>query len=169
MSPSAKLDSRFSAASANAIPWLTAQQRLADAELAWLVSVRADGRPHTTPVVPAWHDGRAYFHTGEGEQKYLNLQTNEHVLVLVGDDRWDTGVDVVVEGTARRVADRAVLEAVAEVLTHRWDGRWRPRACETGFVDADGGGEPAAVFEVTPTKAFAHAKGDPFGQTRYRF
>ncbi len=25
------------------------------------------------------------------------------------------------------------------------------------------------VFEVTPSKAYGHAKGDPFGQTNYRF
>jgi hypothetical protein len=27
----------------------------------------------------------------------------------------------------------------------------------------------AQVFTVTPVKVFAHAKGDPFGATSYRF
>jgi hypothetical protein len=62
-----------------------------------------------------------------------------------------------------------VLEAVAEVLMRRWDGRWRVEVSDAGFVNPAGGGTPTPVFEVTPTKAFAHAKGDPFGQTTYRF
>jgi hypothetical protein len=28
---------------------------------------------------------------------------------------------------------------------------------------------PTSVFEVTPGKAYGHAKADPFSQTNYRF
>ena len=170
MTPTTKLDDRYSDNAATAISWPDAQERLAGAEMAWLVTVRPDGRPHTTPLVPVWHEGHAYFHTGETEQKYVNLQANPHVLVLVGDGRWDGGLDVALEGTARRVTDHALLQAVADRYAGRWDGRWTLTVRDGGFGNtADGEGFDSVLFEVTPTKAYAHAKGDPFGQTTYRF
>ena len=36
-------------------------------------------------------------------------------------------------------------------------------------ANASADGMRSLVFEVIPTRAFAHAKGDPFGQTTYRF
>lgn len=169
MTPTAKLDPRYSAETAEPVSWQDAQQRLAGAEVAWLVTVREDGRPHTTPVVPVWHEGRAYFHTGEGEQKFTNLLTNQHVLFLVGDSRWDGGVDVAVEGVARPVTDRAVIQTVADRYLSRWDGRWEVAIGDDGSVSPGRHDVRAVLFEVAPAKAFAHAKGDPFGQTTYRF
>lgn len=167
--PRAVLDQRYSDDAASPIDWPVAEERLAQAQLAWLVTVRADGRPHTTPVVPVWHDERAYFHTGREEQKHANLLANPYVLVLVGDDRWDGGLDVVLEGTARRVADADVLRAVAAAYAERWDGRWRLAVGGDALVNQANAGLHSIVFEVTPTRAYAHAKGDPFGQTGYRF
>jgi hypothetical protein len=131
--------------------------------------VREDGRPHTTPVVLVWHEGRAYFHTGETEQKHVNLRANPNVLVLAGDTRWDAGADVAVEGVARRVTDPAVLQGVAEVLARRWDGRWQVVVRDGVFVNPEMAGPGSIVFEVEPAKAFGYAKGDLFGQTTFRF
>ena len=41
-----------------------------------LSTVRADGRPHVTPLVAVWLDGALYFCTGEGEQKERNIRRN---------------------------------------------------------------------------------------------
>lgn len=169
MTHTTKLDRRYSDEAAEPMSWQDAQARVAGAEVAWLVTVREDGRPHSTPVVPVWHEGRAYFHTGETEQKHVNLRTNPHVLVLAGDTRWDAGVDVVVEGVARRVTDLAVLQAVADRLAQRWDGRWQVVVRDGAFVNPEVPGLGSFVFEVAPTKAYGHAKGDPFGQTSYQF
>lgn len=169
MTPTTKLDARYSDDNAEAISWTEAQKRLAGAEVAWLVTVRQDGRPHTTPVVPMWHEGRAYFHTGETEQKFANLQTNPQVLVLVGDSRWDGGLDVAVEGMARPVTDQATLQAIADLYPRRWDGRWQLTVGDGAFVNPSDVDQRAILFEVVPAKAFSHAKGDPFGQTTYRF
>jgi hypothetical protein len=46
--------------------------------------------------------------------------------------------------------------------------RWQWIARGGLLRGADGSGE-AMVFSVTPTKVFAHAKGDPFGATAHRF
>lgn len=159
MTPRTELDRRYSGADAQAAPWEAAAQRLADAEVAWIVTVRSDGRPHATPMVPVVHAGSAYFLTGTGEVKYANLQGNPQVLVLAGDTGWETGLDVVLEGTAVQVTDGALLRDVAELYRDRWDGRWQIDSEDFGGV----------VFGVTPTRAYAHAKGDPFGHTRYRF
>ncbi|HEX3590019.1 MAG TPA: pyridoxamine 5'-phosphate oxidase family protein [Pseudonocardiaceae bacterium] len=169
MTPTTKLDRRYSDQAAAPMSWQDAQARVAGAEVAWLVTVREDGRPHTTPVVPVWHEGRAYFHTGQTEQKFVNLRTNPQVLVLAGDTRWDAGVDVVVEGVARRVTEPAVLQAVADLIARRWDGRWQVAVRDGAFVNPEMAGVGSVVFEVVPTKAYGHAKGDPFGQTTFRF
>lgn len=169
MALTTKLDTRYSDDAAEAISWPDAQDRLAGAEVAWLVTVRPDGRPHTTPVVPVWHEGRAYFHTGEAEQKYLNLRSNPHVLVLAGDTRWQGSLDIALEGTARRITDHTLLQAVADQYDKRWDGRWHLIVRDGAFANSAEDQFRSLVFEVVPAKAFAHAKGDPFGQTNYRF
>lgn len=168
MTPTAALDRRYSDAKAAATAWERAVRRLESAEVAWLVTVRRDGRPHATPVVPVWYENRVYFHTSEPEQKYVNLRTNPNVLVLAGDSAWDGGLDVVVEGTAEPITDEVLLGEIAGRYARRWDGRWRLEVRGGGFASPDGEIH-SRVFAVSPVRAFAHAKGDPFGQTTYRF
>jgi hypothetical protein len=90
------------------------------------------------------------------------------VVLTTGCNRWDGGLDVVVEGDAVQVTDDAVLGRIAAAFTTKWDGRWQFTARGGCFRDTDGRGE-AMVFSVTPAKVFAHAKGDPFGATTHRF
>jgi Pyridoxamine 5'-phosphate oxidase len=141
---------------------------LETAALLWLSTVRADGRPHVTPVVAAWSEEAIWFSTGADEQKFANLRDNQQVVLTTGCNRWDQGVDVVVEGHAVRVTDNTVLERIAGAFTAKWDGRWQFTARGGCFRGLDGSGE-AMVFSVRPVKVFAHAKGDPFGATRHRF
>ena len=37
--------------------------------MSWLTTVRADGRPHVTPLVAVWLDDAIHFSTGPEEQK----------------------------------------------------------------------------------------------------
>jgi general stress protein 26 len=154
---SARIDRRYSDDGAEAVPWPDAEAALAAAQVAWIVTVRPDGRPHATPMVPVVHDGRVYFHTGRTEVKYANIRAYPHVLVLAGDTGWQRGLDVAVEGSAVPVTDPDLLTRLAELYRERWDGRW------------DLGANDAEVFEVTPRTVFGYAKGEPFGQTTYRF
>ena len=52
--PVTDLDTRFS--DPNAIPtdWSETRRALESAELSWVTTVRADGRPHVTPLVAVW-------------------------------------------------------------------------------------------------------------------
>lgn len=165
---SARIDQRYSDETAEAVPWTDAEARLAAAEVAWVVTVRPDGRPHTTPMVPVTHDGKVYFHTGSTEVKYANLQANPHVLVLAGDTAWDRGLDVAVEGTAVPVTDDALLRRLADLYRARWDGRWKLDV-QNGAVTPPAPDVQLVVFEVEPSSAYGHSKGEPFSQTTYRF
>jgi general stress protein 26 len=159
---------RYSARGATATGWEETRSVLEQAELFWISTVRTDGRPHVTPVVAAWAEGVIWFSTGAEEQKFANLQANPHVVMTTGCDRWDGGIDVVVEGEAVQITDEAVLRRVAEAFAAKWDGRWRYDVRDGAFHDPDHGNE-AMVFSVAPVKVFAHAKGDPFGETRHLF
>jgi nitroimidazol reductase NimA-like FMN-containing flavoprotein (pyridoxamine 5'-phosphate oxidase superfamily) len=166
--PATALDQRYSHPEAQAVSWEDTRRLLEQAEICWLATVRADGRPHVTPLVTAWTDGTLYFHTGPEEQKFLNLRVNPNVVLTTGANDWDRGTDVVVEGKAVRVTDEAKLSRAADAFTARWDGRWQLEARDGGFYHPDFGNW-SAVFGVTPARAFAHAKGDPFGATTHRF
>src|SRR6202034_1229925 len=123
--PVTTLDQRYSGAAATAVTWDDTRHVLETAELFWISTVRADGRPHVTPVVAVWSEGAIWFSTGADEQKFANLRANPHVVLTTGCNRWDQGLDVVVEGNAVQVTDDTVLERVARAFTARWDGRWQ--------------------------------------------
>jgi general stress protein 26 len=165
-----ELDPRFSDPVASAVPWEDAQLVLADAQLAWITTVRTDGRPHVTPLVTVWLDDALHFCTGPAEQKARNLAANPNVVLTTGCNHWDEGLDVVVEGQAVRVTDPPTLERLAAAWAERWDGRWTYAVVEDGFahgaVDEAGDHGPVHVYAVRAAKTLAFAK-EPFSQTRY--
>lgn len=77
--PTARLDRRFSDPAAAATEWDAVLRTLDDAELYWLTTVRADGRPHVTPLIGVLEDGAVHFCTGIGEQKARNLEHSDRV------------------------------------------------------------------------------------------
>ncbi len=104
--PVTELDARFSDPAAVATDWDQTRRALEDAELFWIATVRADGRPHLTPLVAVWLDDAIYFATGFDEQKAVNLRTNQNVILMTGCNEWERGLDVVVEGEAVQVIER---------------------------------------------------------------
>lgn len=164
--PVTTLDTRFSDPGAIVIRWDDTRRVLETAELFWITTVRADGRPHVTPLVAVWLDSAIFFCTGAAEQKAVNLRRNAHVILTTGSNQWDTGLDVVVEGDAAPITDDKALKRLAEAWAMKWDGRWRWEV-RGGSFHHRGGGE-ALVYSVTPTKILAFAKGS-FSHTRHRF
>ena len=164
--PVTTLDQRFSDPHAVAISWEETREALEAAELFWIATTRADGRPHVTPLVAVWLDDAIHFATGLDEQKAVNLQANAHVVLTTGRNEWDTGLDVVVEGEAIQITDDDTLARLAEAWTTKWDGRWQYEAYNGAFHHPDGG--EALVFSVVPAKVLAFSKGT-FGQTRHQF
>jgi general stress protein 26 len=162
--PVTQLDPRFSDPDAQPTTWEAARDVLEAAQLTWLTTVRANGRPHVTPLVAVWLDGALHFTTGPTEQKAINLEANTSVVLTTGCNTWDQGLDVVVEGDARRVTDRATLERLAAAWRTKWDGSWQFEPADGGFHHEAGG--LSLVFAVEPTKVLAFGKG-PFTHTRH--
>ena len=160
------LDSRFSDSNAVATDWKQTRQILESAQLFWICTVRADGRPHVTPLVAVWLDGAVHFCTGSTEQKATNLTKNPHVILMTGCNQWDRGVDVMVEGDAIQVTDNETLKRLAKAWSTKWGGQWQYEVRDGAFHHREG--ITAPVFAVKPTKVLAFSKG-VFGQTRHQF
>ncbi len=153
--PTIRLDDRFSDPGTRPTDWATTREVLETAQISWLTTVRADGRPHVTPLVAVWLDGRLCFGTGATEQKCRNLTANPHVVLTTGRTGWDDGLDVMVEGEARRVTDRPTLERLAAAYLEKWDGSWKYEVGDDGLRQ---GGNDALVFAVEPAKVLTFGR-----------
>jgi nitroimidazol reductase NimA-like FMN-containing flavoprotein (pyridoxamine 5'-phosphate oxidase superfamily) len=165
--PVTTLDPRFSDPAATATSWDETSKALETAGLFWISTVRADGRPHVTPLVAVWVNSVLYFCTGAAEQKAINLGANPHVVLTTGCNGWEGGLDVMVEGDAVRVTDDAALSRLAQAWTTKWDGRWHYEV-RSGVFHHPGSDEAVLVFAVAPAKVLAFTKGT-FSHTQYRF
>lgn len=161
------LDTRFSEA-AEPVSWRQVSDVLTGAELYWLTTVRADGRPHTTPLVGGYDSDGFFFCTGPDEQKAQNLQSLRAVTVTTGRNTWADGLDVVVEGNAERVTGLAAVTPLADHIREKYHGDWDFTPIENGFGHQDDSGVDhiAYVFRVRPAKVLAFAKS-PHGQTTF--
>lgn len=171
--PVTTMDARYSEPDGVVTPWDETRRVLETAEIFWLSTVRADGRPHVTPVVGVWHDDALHFSTADTEQKATNLRGNPHVILTTGCNRWNEGLDVVVEGDAVRIIDHDQLERLAKVWSSTWDGRWHYLVRDGYFYHYDEEAQTVLpdsilVFSVKPIKVFAFAKGR-FSHTRHLF
>jgi general stress protein 26 len=158
------IDQRFSNPEAGPTDWSDAKRVLESAELYWLTTVRADGRPHVTPLIGVEHQGAMHFCTGLREQKAHNLEHNDRVALTTGTNTWAQGLDVVLEGRAVRVVDHDALQRIAEAYVAKYGEVWRFEVGDGAF----GSGErEAAVFRIEADKVLAFAK-DPHAQTTFR-
>jgi hypothetical protein len=164
--PLTTLDPRYSDPAAAPTPWAVTCAALGDAQLAWLVTLRPDGRPHATPVVPVWVDNSMHFTTGATEQKGKNLRADDRVLLQVGGLDWKGGLDIAVEGRASLASDPAVLTRLAAAWRRRWDGDWAYEVRE-GRLHHPQGFE-VLTYSVRPERVLAFAEGT-FGHTLHRF
>ena len=88
-----------------------------------------------------------------------------------GANGWDSGKDVVVEGTAVRVTNPEVLRRLAAAWFAKYGEDWKYEVRGQEFVELSPSGGPteggAWVYTVAPAKVIAF--GDEHGQTTYRF
>jgi hypothetical protein len=166
--PQGELEPEFSSGGVTATPWAEARDRLDEAKVYWLSTVRPDGRPHVTPIAAFWLDDALHFTTGEHERKALNLAANTHCVATTRDQRPRHGLDVVLEGEAVRVTDEAWLRRLADAYIAKYDQLFVFEVRDGGFR-GQGSEDQGLAFEVRPRKAFAFGKGEQFSQTRYRF
>ena len=163
--PTAEFDSRFSDAAAGPTPWSDVTHLLEHAELYWLTTVRADGRPHVTPLIGVAEGAAVHFCTGPREQKARNLEHGRQVALTTGTNTWAQGLDVVVEGIAVRVTDHDALQRLADAYEAKYGSTWHFDVGDGGFGIGE---DTGPVFRIEPAKVLAFAK-QPHAQTRYRF
>ncbi|PWI09014.1 pyridoxamine 5'-phosphate oxidase [Streptomyces sp. NWU339] len=176
--PTTELDTRYSsalnprpgAADVTATEWAEARRRLEAAEIFWVSTVRPDGKPHVTPVIAAWHDGVLYFSTGRSEQKARNLAHNAHCALTTGANSLTEGLDLVVAGEAKPVADPALLEEVIAAYEAKYGPHiTSPEGTFHGLGEAFRKGD-AVVFAVAPATAYGFGRDDGvYSHTRWVF
>jgi pyridoxine/pyridoxamine 5'-phosphate oxidase len=166
--PLAELDPEYSDAGATPTSWAEAQRELELAMAYWISTVRPDGRPHVTTIAGVWVDDAFHFTTGESERKARNLERNARCVVTTGCNVFN-GLDVVVEGEAVRVTDRATLDRLADAYIAKYGDLFVFTPHDDGTFSVEGSTDPGFAFQVRATKAFGFAKGKTFGQTRWRF
>lgn len=164
--PTAELDHRFSDPTSTPTTWSAVVAALDAAEVFWLSTIRADGRPHVTPLIAVRVDDRMHFCTGPGEQKARNLAGTDVCALTTGSSALGPGLDVVVEGRAERISDPDSLIRIADAYRAKYGQDWSFDVTDGRFVNTVGG--PATVFRVEPGAVFAFAK-DPYAQTVWRF
>jgi Pyridoxamine 5'-phosphate oxidase len=162
--------------------WAEAKQRLENPEQGrtyWLATVRPDGRPHVGPLLGLWLEDAFYFITGETTRKGKNLAGNARCVVTTSSTALPA-LDIILEGIARKVADDATLQRVADAYgsTMGWplevrDGR------VVGPNAPTAGPPPYAVYELEPTTAYGLpgitgteqgiGSAGAFSPTRWRF
>lgn len=165
--PRTTLDTNFSSPEAKPLPWATSRDALASAKIYWLTTIRPEGRPHCAPLIAIWLDGALHFCTGAEERKAKNLAANAQCLLTTGCNALDQGLDIVVEGEAARVTDAATLARIAAAYETKYGATWHFDVRGDTLVGDEG--NVAQVYAVAPTTAFGFNKGEPFGQTRWRF
>lgn len=164
--PETTIDKRYGDPDATETEWASGRQRVEEAELFWLSTVRPDGRPHVTPLIAVWLDGAAYFCTGPEERKARNLAQNPSCVLTTGCNLLGEGLDIVIEGEARRIDDDSRLTEIAAAYVAKYGNEWHFDVEGGAFHHGDEG--VALVFEVAPKTAFGFGKGQ-YSQTRWRF
>jgi hypothetical protein len=132
--------------------WAGVEECLSSTRNYWVATVRADGRPHVTPVWGLWVNGAFYFGAGPGTRKARNLVENPNVVVHL-----ESANDVV------------IVEGVAEVVTdpspHLVERLFAASTAKYGMGSRDVEGS----YVVRPRVAFAWSEGRPRTYSRWVF
>jgi hypothetical protein len=145
-------DYGISKTKAGILPWKWAVKKLSQSREYWMMTVRADGRPHAMIIWGLWFDGAFWFGTGGKTQKARNLAKNPNCIV----GTQNAAEAVILEGVAERINDVGVLKKLAPISLRKY-----------GMSGSDGS-EP--VYRVRPTRVFGFIeKTFPKTATRWTF
>ncbi|MCW2983554.1 MAG: pyridoxamine 5-phosphate oxidase-related FMN-binding protein [Conexibacter sp.] len=154
------------------MPWSRAAAALGTGSLGpetacFLGTVRPDGRPHAAGVGVVSHDGDLYLTSGPGARKARNLAANPACTLSMRLD----GLDLVLEGEARRETDATTLADVAALYR---DGGWpaevdtENEALTARYSAQSAGPPPWHLYRFTIHTAYGVALRPPHGASRWR-
>jgi Pyridoxamine 5'-phosphate oxidase len=137
---------------AGLLPWKWAVKKLTESRQYWMITVRADGRPHAMIIWGLWFDGAFWFGTGSQTQKARNLSTNPNCIV----GTQDAAEAVILEGVAELITDTEIPRKLEPVSLRKY-----------GMSGGDGS-EP--VYCVRPHRVFGLVEASfPKTATRWTF
>jgi hypothetical protein len=154
-----------------ALPWSRAVQAvesLGDENITWfLTATDRDGAPHTAGVGAVWCEGGVYFVSGPGTRKSKDLKSRPTASLAVALK----GIDLVFEGTTRRVTDQATLEKLAKFYREEagWPAEVEGEGFTAPFTAPSAGPPPWNLYELKYDTVYGVAKEEPHGATRWRF
>jgi hypothetical protein len=132
----------------------------------FLGTSQPDGRPHSTGIGALWFDGDLYFTSGPETRKSRNLDANQACTISVKLK----GIDLVLEGEARRFTEKSTLEKVAQLFREGgWPAEVKDDAFTAPFSAPSAGPPPWYIYRFTFHTAFGVATAEPNGATRWRF
>ena len=105
-----------------ALPPDEAWRRLAASRVAYLATIRADGRPHVVPIVFATGDDRTIY--------------------SIADPKPKTGLDLL---RLRNIAANPSVSVLADAYDEDWSGLWWVRADGRARVIRDGPGRDTTI------------------------
>jgi len=151
------------------IPWSRARRQLnaktKSHRTLWLATNGADG-PHLAGVGALWVDDEFYVVSGPRTRKGRNLARDPRCAISVSLP----DLDVIVEGTARRVRDVKTLRRIARrYVAQGWPVKVEGNAFTAPYNAPSAGRPPWYLYAVRPTVAFGIATKKPYGAMRWRF
>ncbi len=125
-----------------------------------------DGRPHAAGIGAVWYDGDLFIVSGPATRKSRHLAANPACTISVKLE----GIDLVLEGEARRVTDQPTLEQAAQLYR---DGGWPAEVQGDAFTAPysapSAGPPPWYLYRFTFHTVFGVSTAEPNGATRWRF
>jgi hypothetical protein len=153
------------------LPWSRTHDLLASGPKGPMVgfflgTVRPDGRPHAAGVGAVWHDGDLYFTSGPGTRKARNLDVNPACTISVKL----AGMDLTLNGEAKRVTEQATLESVASIYRDiGWPAEVAGDAFTAPYSAPSAGPPPWHLYRFTFHTVIGLSTQEPNGATRWRF
>lgn len=122
------------------------ENRLRDAVVIWLTTVRSDGQPQVSPVWFHWDGERFLIYSRPGSRKVPNIRSNPRVSLNLDGDA-DGGEIVTIEGTAE--IDE---EAPAANEVDAYVAKYREHIGRLGAEPVSFASMYATPIRVTPTR-----------------
>lgn len=121
-------------------------ERLRANVIAWLGSVRPDGRPHLVAVWFLWNDEHILIFSKPNNQKVRNLRQNPNVTLAL-DDTNEGDDPIVIEGSAELVDDPDISTNLAAYLA-----KYGEAMQEIGLPGAEMAKVYSQAIRITPSR-----------------
>jgi len=153
------------------MPWSRAAEALGTGSLGpepacFLGTVRPDGRPHAAGVGAVVLDGDLFFTSGPAARKARNLAANPACTLSMRLE----GLDLVLEGEARRETDPEALTAVAAAYNEGgWPAQVADDAITAPYSAQSAGPSPWHLYRFRIRTAFGVGTRPPHGASGWDF